>query len=764
MKRGFGKYWTLLPAIIMITIAGVFLTNIVYNKINTEEAVSEYNSGVVQREVVELHTEEEYLEFAKSVNEGNQYENFEIVLCEDLDFSNYEKVEEIGVAEKRTRNFLGTFDGNGHKISGVRMFRPEGYAGLFVNLRGTVKNLIVENCTFSGQVCGAIASDTTSAVILNCYVDAKCAGDIAGDIVGVLDGTIDNCVAATENFAEEIKAGKVSNCYRIGQEDILALNNNLFHISGRYENVSFCQWEETSERLLGLNKANLIETITGTINIRGEQVLLNAYYSAVREQWCVALPAKHKDVDIVFELKSSNGEQKIFSRESSEEEIYFEWNHEEYPLTFLCAENIDTIYVSLDAPKTLEHIHANKDEIAMGHMTIFHADGDVSYMPFREFYGHGNGSWSAIKKSYNMKLDAPMDLLNMGANDDFVFLAGYRDDSLMSYVATTELVREIGFEYAPEFRLVNLYVSGEYIGVYFLTEKVEIDTNRIEIDSVYSKSKALNGAEIDLFRYCEWKDDSSEAERYYYNVKKNPDDITGGYLLEADVEDYAANDSRFVSERGLQFTLKRARCTSKEQMDYIADFWQEFEDALFAEKGYNQFGKHYSEYIDLESFAMQWLIYELEEESSLNSSIYFYKESDVSGDGLLHACYPWDMEHSYVMDRDLNLLWMEWFDQFKGYWTSLWSHEDFRLEVYRVWKEKFVPAIEKMIDEEPTVYDSGLKNLSWYRDYIVEISDLENSRWEMVNPWNRCAEIRFFLTRRMLVLSEKFESVQNAEY
>jgi len=230
--------------------------------------------------------------------------------------------------------------------------------------------------------------------------------------------------------------------------------------------------------------------------------------------------------------------------------------------------------------------------------------------------------------------------------------------------------------------------------------------------------------------------------------------------LEADVEDYAANDSRFVSERGLQFTLKRARCTSKEQMDYIADFWQEFEDALFAENGYNDLGKHYSEYIDMESFAMQWLIYELEEESSLNSSIYFYKESDVTGDGLLHACYPWDMEHSYVMDRDLNLLWMEWFDQFKGYWTSLWAHEDFKTEVYNIWKEKFIPAIEKMIAEESMEYDSGLRNLSWYQENIVEISNLENSRWEMVNPWNRCNEIRSFLKTRMEVLSEKFDTLQ----
>ena len=298
-------------------------------------------------------------------------------------------------------------------------------------------------------------------------------------------------------------------------------------------------------------------------------------------------------------------------------------------------------------------------------------------------------------------------------------------------------------------------MAGEYAGVYFLTEKIEIDKNRIEIDSVYENSKIASTARLDSFDYCSWKDEKGKAERYYYNVEENPKDITGGYLLETDVADYADDDSRFVSDRTLKMTLKRARYSSKEQMDYIADYWQEFEDALFAEDGYNSLGKHYSSYIDMESFAMQWLIYELMQEGSVSSSIYYYKESDVTGDGLLHACFPWDMEHSYLMHELSEELWLADDGAYRGYWNALYVHEDFQAELYRVWMEKFVPAIERILDENPIELEGGLKTLSWYQENIVGLHQLENSRWNGMYPWNRVGEIREFLTVRLDVLSNK---------
>lgn len=502
---------------------------------------------------------------------------------------------------------------------------------------------------------------------------------------------------------------------------------------------------------------DVLESLTARLNIGGVELKFEGYYSESRGTWCIALPASYENEEVFLEAKTSKGGFESFTRNPSEETVIFTWDDIYYPIDFLCADNIETLYITLEKQKTLDFVHENKTEEIPGIITIINRDGTVGYAEIKGFYGHGNDSWDADKKSYNIKLESYVDLLGMGVNDDYVLLAGYRDNSLMSYVTTTEFSKELGFEYAPEFRLVNLYVAGEYVGIYFLTEKIEIDTNRIEIDSVYANAKEASTARLDSFDFCQWKDEDSKAERYYYNVEENPQDITGGYLLEGDVADYADNDSRFVSERTLKFTLKRARYSSKEQVDYIADLWQDFENALFAEDGYNDKGQHYSEYIDMESFAMQWLLYELEQEESMSSSIYFYKESDITGDGLLHASYPWDMEHSYVTLDQADKLWIVDTNPFRGYWNALYSHEDFREELSRVWKEKFVPAIEKMIAEESLETESGFRNLSWYQNNMIEAHMVENSRWEDIYLWNRCGEIKEFLNLRLNALSAIFE-------
>ena len=66
------------------------------------------------------------------------------------------------------------------------------------------------------------------------------------------------------------------------------------------------------------------------------------------------------------------------------------------------------------------------------------------------------------KKSYNLSFTEKQDLLGMGAAKDYVLLAAYRDNSLLSYKLTYDLVNEIGMAYAPSSEFVQLYINGEY--------------------------------------------------------------------------------------------------------------------------------------------------------------------------------------------------------------------------------------------------------------------------------------------------------------
>ena len=736
-------------------IAIYFAIIFVISNVKWNDCNQNINNTIASQMVREkIYTPEQYLAFVESVNSGNSYENCEVSLQSDLDFSHYDKVIPIGIAGEEGISFLGTFNGNGYTISGVTMERPGDYAGLFVNLGGIVKNLQVKDSIFVGKVCGIIATDTINASILNCYVDAKVYGGIAGSVVGILSGNLSNCVASKDVFVGELQGGVIDSCYQIGYEKIQELNNNLTHISGCYEDADFCLW---TDECLSLNKADLLEELTARVNIKGVELKFFGYYSKNRRCWCITFPATYGDEDVFLEAKTSNGGYQKFSRNQKEDNMIFTWEERYYPIDFLCDDSIVSMYITLQKQRGLDYVHKNKTEEISGILTVIDERGETSHTEVKGFYGHGNDSWAAKKKSYNLKLESYVDLLNMGANDEFVLLSGYRNESLMSYVATNELTKELGYDYAPEFHLVNLYVAGEYAGVYFLAEKIELDKNRIEIDSVYEHAKMENTARIDSFEYCSWEDEYGIAQRYFYNIDENPKDITGGYLLEADNMDYATDDSRFVSDHSLSLTLKRAKYSSKEQLDYIADYWQEFEDALFAENGYNSLGRHYSEYIDIKSFAMQWLYFELAQDISLSSSIYFYKESDVTGDGLLHACFPWDVEHSYLDKRLSKELWLVDRTGFKGYWKEIYKHKDFQKEVCNVWNEKYVPAIQKLISDEPMEYESGLKNLKWYQENIVGIHQLENSRWENIYLWNRCGEIEEYLQFRMNALSKHFD-------
>lgn len=735
------KIWGILGAVVINTILLVLIVG--YSKTHFFDT-HEDSQNEEQVQITEIYSVEDYFAFAASVNADNTYAAFEVILYEDLDFSDYDSVPVIGIIEgKETAiEFNGTFDGNGHVISGIRMENPDGSAGMFAKLGGVVKNLKMENCSFSGNVCGAVAAENYEGAILNCYLDVEVAGNIAGAAAGKNYGEISNCVSSSEVCGEN-SSEKNSCCYFIGKENAAALNDNLHDISARYDDASFNCWEDSETVNLSSKKAELLEKLTARLIAEGQELNLNGYYSTADKQWYFALPASYGDEELYIEATTTTGKTKKFTRSYNEKSVEFVWGDISCKMGFLVTNNVETLYITLN-DKDLEYVHTHKKEELSGRMVILDTNGDASYAKIKGFYGHGNDSWKAAKKSYNLKFDSDVDLLGMGENEDYVLLAGYRMNSLMSYVTSGEMTQEVGFAFAPEFRLVNLYVGGEYAGVYFLTEKIELDTNRLDIESVYANTKTLNEGLLENLEQRAWANEETNHIRYYYNVAINPADITGGYLLERDFDDYEKTDSRFsTSWKNSRIILKRAQYSSEEQVAYIAGFWQSFEDALFSEDGYNTEGRHYSEYIDMESFVMQWLMYELSMETSLQSSVYYYKESDFTGDGLLHAVYPWDVERSYVMKDTVNE-----FGSVAGqgdYWAAYYQHEDFREEAYRIWNEKFIPAIDQM-----------LENLAWYEANLTDLSRMENSRWNECDMVEKCDMIKEVLEIRKEVLSEEF--------
>jgi hypothetical protein len=97
--------------------------------------------------------------------------------------------------------------------------------------------------------------------------------------------------------------------------------------------------------------------------------------------------------------------------------------------------------------------------------------------------GRGNSSWLWYdKKPYRIKLDEKSEILGLGANKDWVLLANYRDPTHLMNAVAFEVARYMELPYVNHSCYVEVTLNGDYVGLYQLTEQVEADENRVDID------------------------------------------------------------------------------------------------------------------------------------------------------------------------------------------------------------------------------------------------------------------------------------------
>lgn len=199
--------------------------------------------------------------------------------------------------------FAGTFDGNGHTISGLNITTQEPNQGLFGLINGaTIQNLkvngtvscgkqnniggivgkmqagTISQCSFSGSVTGGYAGgivgalNGTSVTIQNCSNTANINGTIAGGILGYWKkkATVENCYNTGEivgsskaaGIAGQLNNGAIKNCYNVGE---ISGNGD---IGGIYAfcngTVKKCYYLYPSKESLGTSNATKAEKIEST--------------------------------------------------------------------------------------------------------------------------------------------------------------------------------------------------------------------------------------------------------------------------------------------------------------------------------------------------------------------------------------------------------------------------------------------------------------------------------------------------------------------
>ena len=128
-----------------------------------------------------------------------------VKLMNDIDLKNEEWIP-IGDDRSQRTEFHGIFDGQGYTVKNVKITKKtdrvdenKSSYGLFGNLKGTVKNLTVENVSISGapKFIGALVGRMNDGLIENCHVknsSVECENWTIGGLVGQLNnGKISGC-------------------------------------------------------------------------------------------------------------------------------------------------------------------------------------------------------------------------------------------------------------------------------------------------------------------------------------------------------------------------------------------------------------------------------------------------------------------------------------------------------------------------------------------------------------------------------------------
>ena len=479
---------------------------------------------------------------------------------------------------------------------------------------------------------------------------------------------------------------------------------------------------------------------------------LTVWYDADKEIYCTPVNAQSEDAELfsVAEEETSEEESATVMLENgmatgifaSDDEFVITCGVEEYYVKVLQADGQSTIYLNTESG-SMDAVHADKEHKEEGSIIILNENGKVEYNGDLDYIkGRGNTSWQQPKKPYNIKLSKKADLFGMGKDKKWCLIANDTDKTMTRNALVYDLAYNMGIDTTGFAEFVNLYLNGEYAGLYMLTEKVDPGEDRIDIYDLEGDTEDLN--EKDLDEYSRGGDYNSDKwnTKKYFNIPNNPENITGGYILELEkLYRYKDEPSGFVSKRGQAVIVKTPEYASKAQVEYISNYYGEFEDALYSASGVNSKGKHYSEYIDMESLARMYVLMEFTSVfDGCSSSFFMWKDTDEK------ICFgpAWDFDNclgygwannaiNHVENTaDPELLYIQ--TTFMGtqaeYRKSLlaqaFTHNDFQALVEDVWATDFADY-----------FDTFYANIGSYAEDIESSFIMNSIRWNRFSTTNQ---------------------------
>lgn len=276
-----------------------------------------------------------------------------------------------------------------------------------------------------------------------------------------------------------------------------------------------------------------------------------------------------------------------------------------------------------------------------------------------EVKGRGNWTWrNSNKKPYKIKFATKQSPLGLDRSRHFVLLAHYHDFS--GYLRNTmgfDMSRLLGMPYTPTQVPVEVVLNGDYVGLYFLCEKIRVEGGRVDI--------------------MEQADNETIA-----------DNVTGGWLLELTddgnivIDQYQNNDPA-----NPRFTIvtQSPEVLSPVQRAYIHDLLHRADSCVYvADKN----DRGWEQLIDMNTLARFYVIHEvMENVEAFSGSLFMYK--DLGWDEKLMFGPVWDFDNSFFQQSTTSDHFIYDYDT---HYPFLWIKEAlkfprFQQQVRDVWRE-----------------------------------------------------------------------------
>ena len=293
-------------------------------------------------------------------------------------------------------------------------------------------------------------------------------------------------------------------------------------------------------------------------------------------------------------------------------------------------------------------------------------------------------------------------LLGMPKEHDWILSGLAFDGSLMRDYLSFTLSRMLG-QYAPRAQHCELFINGEYRGVYMLLEKIKADNNRVDILKINPADNALP-------------------------------ELSGGYITKADkiagidvsawtMPTYSGNPiTDFVHE------YPKPSAVTAEQNNYIHSVFTKLESI----SNNASITQGFPSVIDVASFIDFMIINELGSNAdAYQFSTYFHKDRNAK----LRAGPVWDLNLSYGYDlthwglnRSFSNVWQ--FDNGDNvgpkFWKDLYNNPTFRCYLSKRWNELTTSgallnasSLSALIDQTATTLAeaSAREYVRWQSDY-----------------------------------------------